>query len=137
MSNTFQLFHVACLENSRRKCSKQVLQKEDAYLFSINQQNEATFVCSQPSAILRLFFSIFQLFSQSFLFLLRRNLLTALLAHLEMFHSLIAGRHGAESQLHDIHLKLVHIYLLSVSSNKSNFILFNVFIVLQNILGES
>ena len=72
----------------------------------------------------------FQLFSQSFLFLLRRNLLTALLAHPEMFRSLIAGRHGAESQLHDIHLKLVHIYSLSVSSNKSNFILFNVFIVL-------
>ena len=80
-------------------------------------------------------FQFFNYFSN--IFFLRRNLVTARFAQPEMFCSLIAGRHGAESQLHDIHLKLVHIYSLSVSSNKSNFILFNVFIVLQNILGES
>ena len=74
----------------------------------------------------------FQYFCHSFHFFFssRRNLLTARLAHPEMFWSLIVGRHGAESQLYDIHLKLLHIYSLSVSSNKSNFILFNVFIVL-------
>ena len=93
-----------------RKCEKEMLQsrcrKNRTIIFSQSTSRRRPLSFALISLHLCYFASILFKFSILFpsfsFFLSRRNLLTARLAHPEMFCSLIVGRHRAESQLHDI-----------------------------------